>query len=417
MTATVKPTALSTPAGNELLPRHRWYAYKEAFSPTLLDLAAEQHSKKGKLMIVDPFCGSGTVPLASRMKGWSSIGVELNPFSAFISKTKLISLKPERLDRCLGAVEKAIKKKPESSLEKLSTFSHRGGHDKWLFNLPVLRGFNGGFRAATHLGGREKSLIQLALIGAAMDCSNAVRDGKCLRYRKEWKKLSFDTGDFLSSFHRRVEQMKEDLKTPFPGSGQSTIIVGDVRQTAIPQKFDICVTSPPYLNSFDYSDVYRPEMFLGGYVSDNDDLMGIRLKTLRSHLQANWEHPTRNDFGILAGEVQDELKTRKDALWNPRIPRMVQAYCEDIEKVLEGLRVKAKKSASAWIIVSTSAYAGIEVPVDLMIAEIGTRLGWRLREVRVLRQLRTSSQNYSKWTSKPAAALRLRESAVILDLA
>ena len=30
--------------------------------------------------------------------------------------------------------------------------------------------------------------------------------------------------------------------------------------------FKLCVTSPPYLNSFDYTDIYRPELFLGGFV-------------------------------------------------------------------------------------------------------------------------------------------------------
>ena len=27
------------------------------------------------------------------------------------------------------------------------------------------------------------------------------------------------------------------------------------------KQFKLCVTSPPYLNSFDYTDVYRPELF------------------------------------------------------------------------------------------------------------------------------------------------------------
>ena len=48
--------------------------------------------------------------------------------------------------------------------------------------------------------------------------------------------------------------------------------------------------SPPYLNSFDYSDVYRPELFAAGFVSANSKLRKIRKKTLCSHVQVKREY-------------------------------------------------------------------------------------------------------------------------------
>ena len=54
--------------------------------------------------------------------------------------------------------------------------------------------------------------------------------------------------------------------------------------------------------------------------------------------------------------------------------------------------------ASVWLVVSTSAYASVEVPVDLILAELSQKCGWFLREVGVLRYLRSSSQHES--TSK-----------------
>ena len=65
-----------------------------------------------------------------------------------------------------------------------------------------------------------------------------------------------------------------------------------------------------------------------------------------------------------------------------------------------------------WLVVSTSAYAGVEVPVDLILAEIGQRTGWFLREIVVLRYLRSSSQHYKKEENK---SVPLRESVVIFD--
>ena len=48
--------------------------------------------------------------------------------------------------------------------------------------------------------------------------------------------------------------------------------------SALPRKFRLCITSPPYLNSFDYSDVYRPELFLMEMVRNTQQLRKIRLQ-------------------------------------------------------------------------------------------------------------------------------------------
>ena len=94
---------------------------------------------------------------------------------------------------------------------------------------------------------------------------------------------------------------------------------------------------------------------------------------------------------------------------------MVQAYFEDMEVILRGLRRRAQTNASLWLVVSTSAYAGVEVPVDLILAEIGQRTGWFLREVGVLRYLRSSSQHVKHVEDDAKKSVPLREGVVIFD--
>jgi hypothetical protein len=208
-----------------------------------------------------------------------------------------------------------------------------------------------------------------------------------------------------------------DLSEEPLSAASAVVIEGDARRLVreIKAKFRLCVTSPPYLNSFDYSDIYRPELFLGGFVNSNKALMRVRLKTVRSHVQASWEHPKRVKFGILYRQCITRIRERIDDLWDRRLPSMVQAYFEDMETVLRGLRNRARKDASVWLVVSTSAYAAVEVPVDLILAEIGQQTGWYLREVGVLRYLRSSSQHVQHVEETERKSVRLRESVVILD--
>lgn len=148
-----------------------------------------------------------------------------------------------------------------------------------------------------------------------------------------------------------------------------------------------------------------------------EDLTALRKKTLRSHVQIKWSSPVESNFGQHYDDAMFRLRTESGHLWNGRIPEMVQAYFEDMSSVFLNLRARAKKSASVWLVVSTSAYAGVEIPVDLILADVANRNGWFLREVTVLRYLRrVSGQQWHKLNdSSDGNGPYLRESLVVLD--
>lgn len=67
---------------------------------------------------------------------------------------------------------------------------------------------------------------------------------------------------------------------------------------------------------------------------------------------------------------------------------MVQAYFEDMKDILESLFRKMRNNGQVWIVVSTSAYAGMEIPVDTIIGYIGTTAGFKLKGIEKLRDIR-----------------------------
>jgi hypothetical protein len=398
------------------VPRHRWYYFKEGFSPLLVDKAININNIEENDLIIDIFSGSGTVPLVSSTANIDSVGFEVNPFMTFVAETKLSNVKSTTFDFYFDRVINGVKEGAISNLESYSTFCKNGKNEKWLFNKAVLRGFEGGWNITKEIPNEVKKLYRLALVSAAMMNSNAVKDGKCLRYKKNWKQLSFSRKSLLDKFEENCGIISDDLEnTQMPKV--ATILKGDVRKTLKEtkiKKFKLCVTSPPYLNSFDYSDIYRPELFLCKYVKNNNNLGNLRLNTLRSHMQINWELPKKSKFGSIYQNCFDEISERKKLLWNNKIPIMIQAYFEDIEKLLVELGKKAKKGATLWLIVSTSAYAGVEIPVDLIIANIGTMNRWALEGIQTIRDMRNSTQNAQKYLDGIGTIKRIRESLIIL---
>lgn len=412
----LRGTRCSTAEDCSDLPRHRWYVIKEGFSPSVFKTAAGGMKLSKEDAVLDPFCGSGTVPLTASLAGHAAYGIEVNPFLAFVSRTKLSRATSVSVRKQLRTVLNGIKVGAKSPLALYSTFSETKESKKWLFNRPVLRSFEGGRNSAMQCSAPVRDLFLLGLLGAAMDNCNAAADGKCLRYRKDWRSVKFGQSSFAEAFEARVDTICSDLKSSESPRADSNIYGGDARKILASdgQRFKLCVTSPPYLNSFDYSDVYRPELFLGKFVESNNELAAIRKTTIRSHVQTSWEAPERASFGQLFSNVMKDVNSRSNLLWDHRIPSMIQAYFEDMERVLLRLRRLAIPGASVWIVVATSAYAGVEVPVDFIIAEIAERSGWFLSEVGVIRHLRSSGQHVNKLGDEATRALHLRESVVIL---
>jgi len=398
------------------LSRHRWYPIKEAFSPGLVERLIWHSRCKPDSLIVDPFAGSGTVPLVAAHLGMRSVGMEVNPFLGFVARAKLRQASPLAFDRVLKRVVRASTHGKVSSLERYSTFGSRSGADKWLFNTSVLRAFEAGWAESDDASVEVKDIMRLCLIRAAMACCNAKRDGKCFRYWSDWRSRKYGVREFQSKLLAYGTMVGCDLAGGRVFSGRGEIIAGDAREdlkAGIKRKFSLCITSPPYLNSFDYSDIYRPEMFLGKFISGSNELKLLRHKTLRSHVQVNWRRPHDEAFGERYASTMRAFRRQTHGFWDYRIPLMIQAYFEDLKVILKSLLQLASKDAQLWLVVATSAYAGVHVPVDEIIGEIGDSAGWELDQIGVLRELRAAGQHWQRARKRSKRTTLLRESVVV----
>ncbi len=324
-----------------------------------------------------------------------------------MSKVKLENISYKTFSKNIYNVLSATVNTKESPLENFSTFSEKTGREKWLFNSPILRAFEAGWQSLEHLSPPEKEVFQLSLIGAAMDNCNATKDGKCLKYRSNWKNREFDKKDFYESLYKRLEIIKSDLKESFIPQ-KAKIINGDARVfiKSIPEGYKLCITSPPYLNSFDYTDIYRPELFLGKFIQTHEDLRKLRYKTIRSHVEITLPKPIINTFGEIYKSIYKRISESQD-IWSNQIPIMIQSYFEDMQNVLLDLLQKAKNGGELWLVIANSVYVGIEIPVDLILAEIGTRQGWKLSRIEVLRNIYRRKTKYSGNIDK------IRESLIV----
>ena len=131
-----------------------------------------------------------------------------------------------------------------------------------------------------------RRLFRVLLGGILIDVSNVVVNGKGRRYRRNWRARLVAPESVTDLFAARVRSAITDIHRYRRRSpARSRVIHADAR-CALPRgRVDVAVFSPPYPNSFDYTDVYNIELWILGYLSSTEDNWRLRHETLSSHVQ------------------------------------------------------------------------------------------------------------------------------------
>lgn len=388
---------LSTNAGAETLPFQRWHRFKEAFSPELIAEAVKS-SPIPVRRLADPFGGSGTSALAAQFLGVEPVTIEVNPFLADLISSKLADY---RVPSLLAAMIRVTRKAGESRLQGARmlralppTFVEPGVKDRWLFDMPVAVQI---FRLRETIEAEQdlkiRRLFRVLLGGLVTSFSNAVVSGKGRRYRENWQERRVDPACVIPTFADAVAAAIVEISACSTRLvTTSTVLQGDSRALFKGiEPVDQIVCSPPYPNSFDYTDVYNMELWMLGYLRSSAENIDLRRSTLTSHVQVSRKFepaPRTPSLDRALGELRSVVKD----LWDPRIPAMVGAYFADIEKLLSASVRLLPPGGQAWFVVGDSQYAEVHVQVAKILAELAPKLGLRVERVTPFRSMRVSPQ-------------------------
>ncbi len=406
-----------TYVSNKSQPVYGWFRFKEGFSSGLVEeLVKNEWLLPQGSIIFDPFAGCGTTLLACQDLGYLAAGCDIMPISVFLTRVKL-SHRDIDVARATQAVEWLLSvpytptglKWPAVKIVDLAFDDTT--RDKALFYRDCILGVEDPL---------IRDFLMLGLLSSLEPASSTSKDGQFLRLVKRLPKaLKTSLAESLNKM--LADLVREELAAPRGGIHVAArMFRGDARAlppevAAYGGRVDAIVTSPPYLNRYDYSRTYALELCLmldesgQPVVEEFEDLRSIRHSLLRSHIESK---PALTDNVQLEAlkEILSNLEPKE--LNNARIPVMINGYFEDMNLAIGEMASMLRPGGRVALVVANARFEGEHVPVDLMLSEIASQHGLRTTEIRATRYKGNSSQQMGKYGRFP-----VRESIVFWEKA
>ena len=416
--------SLVVPNGNQEMSVHRWFHLKEAFSGRLMQQVLkdiELNSRNG-LRILDPYAGVGTscVSLAEavrdgELRSASAYGLEANGFLHLVAAAKLACYQrpPSNFLSFAAKIGKvALSLGDAPPAPPLATFHTPAyfDHDD-LAQLMRLKWAIGNAEGQ----GAEPLDVALARVclGAIIEpVSNLRRDGRALRYTQKRSRPPT-----VRAFLDKARQVSEDLpKARVAVRGR--VIRGDGRLLQTLDRglrpFNLVLFSPPYPNNIDYTEVYKLENWLLGYIADPTSFVEQRLQTVYSHPSVLRTDPLPSNE--LTEHENSKLLTvtapLTEAVPSDRYAegrrRMLRGYALDMYLTLRSATKRVVDDGWIVYIVGNSIHGRgpdhFIIAADLLLSELANLAGLTVERVVIARHLRR------RFVASPF----LRESVVFL---
>jgi DNA modification methylase len=391
---------------NKLEPIHRWYPFVEGYSKEFIQSIINELKYEPELCL-EPFSGSGTTALELQNLGIKCVSFEINPHMFKLAKVKLeCDYSFESTVNYLDIIKRVRKSQNLGTPTSVfKTLYENGRNKKWNYNKEVAIAIENLKSAISTINdAKYRDLFTVALSSILLDVSNLYRNGKCLSLKKNWNTRNLSEDFVYDLFDRRlVNVFAEDIKNIEVSGNQPSIKNSEllylqdsrigIDEHVADNSVDLVITSPPYLNSRDYTDTYMLELKTMGYTNSLSEIDDLRRNTIHSHVQLKWipEEFIDNEMVTdLISRLKDASKTK--VVWNDSIFDMVNLYFKDMDRIFYLMEKKLKPGGRIYFNVSDSAYFGITVNSIDICASIAEKHGLSIREIRRARKLKTSPQ-------------------------
>jgi DNA modification methylase len=365
-------------------PVHRWFNFIAGFSPELVQgcVALSGKPLARELQLLDPFAGCGTAPVTARLLGISAVAYDPHPFFAVISEAKANS---PRYWKDIPVIHAAIargilQRLPPESAHSESAIAFLGK----MFQPDVLVAINSARRALEDEGLGENPLAILILSRILDHCCFAATDGIYKAPTSGKRALTPK-----AALDRVFNALNEDHVEARKGEGLARIYrkSSERMEELADDSIDFVITSPPYLNNFDYAEMTRMYLYFWRMASSWGEITDrVRSQLIVNTTTALKGHKDRQESyrSSLPKRVRSAADLAVATLSQRRTEKagkkeydfLVYPYLSQMQQVLRETHRVLKSGAPFHMMVSDAALYGTHLPAPQWLAELMRECGY-----------------------------------------
>ena len=353
---------------------HGFFKYPCKFIPEIPRWSLKKYYKAGKDGIVlDPFSGSGTTLLESSLIGVKSLGAEIDEIAKLITKVKSTKLSDEEISD--------IEVKVSSVIKKLES----GDYDKGKVILPEINNLEHWFREdiLTDLGflyfsilqitnESERNFLLVCMASIIKRVSNADDISPKPYVSNNIIKNPPPVGQ---SFNDVVNRYLQDVKELSNKELATIHIEGDATNIhANDCTIDLAITSPPYINAFDYVRTLRLENLWLQMATEEELREKKKLYLGTESIKVRDERENLNilDESSLLKEYYDSI-----VVLDEKRALILKRFFEDMKKNLEEVYRVLKNNGHYVIVIGNSSIRKVDVESWKILKDLAVKVGFK----------------------------------------
>ena len=389
---------------------HDWYRFVLSFPPHLVSDYIKSFDLDKRHVVLDPFCGTGTTLVESKLHGIQGVGIEANAFAHFASSVKVDwGVDPGTFKgkaREIGdSVRKSLKAQgisddmalahppPTCSLRILDPEATKLLLTNSISPIPLHKALVLLDHLQKHRSERYYSHALLAFANALVSRISNLHFGPEVGVGK----LKLDV-PVVASWLFEVDKMCADLALvrdhSFPDSKVHLGDARDVSNTLPHRSVDAVITSPPYPNEKDYTRTTRLESVILGFIKTKSELREMKKTFVRSNTRSvykdddddKWikEHPEIQRIAESIEKRRTELG--KNSGFERMYGKVTKLYFGGMARHFADLRSVLRPGAQlAYVVGDQASYLRVMIRTGKLLAEIAQRLGYELTRIDLFR--------------------------------
>lgn len=349
---------------------HGMFKYPCKFIPEIPRWGINKFLPDKTGVVFDPFAGSGTTLLEANIHGLDAYCTEIDDVAKLIIKVKTTVLTPQQQSMLeveyAGIINTVFDDNAPVFRPQIENLEH------W-FSAETITQLG---RMKIYIDGIDdtdvKDFFSLCMVSIIKKVSYADDTSPKPYVSNKFTKTPPPVEKEFTSVYKRYAQMMREL-SELEETGRTSVAEGDALSFELPEQIDLAVTSPPYINAFDYGRTMRLENLW------MDTLTEEELREKKEQYVGTEKIDTKQEHENLDILEKSDLLNEyfyKILISDPKRALIVKKFFEDMETNLKSVWNSLRLNGKYIIVIGNSTIRGINVESFKVIEELAENIGY-----------------------------------------